>query len=160
MSNLPAICEKLKGMSLFKSFTAAELEKFLTFAEPTNFRKGDFIIRQGEDGDCMFCLAEGTCKVMARRDGHFVELALLGPGAIFGEIALFKHRPRFADVIAVTDCVLLKISEPMLHAFAALHPAASYKLMVGIIREIIDRLLKMSGPVLESLLPATPPEQR
>ena len=159
MSNLQAIREKLRGTPLFKSFTDAELEKFLTVAEPTSFRTGEFIIRQGENGDCMFCLAEGTCKVMAQRDGHSVELALLGSGAIFGELALFEHRPRFADVLAVTDTVLLKISEPMVHAFAGLYPAAAYKLLAGIIREISDRLRKTSTRVLDSLLPTVPPPQ-
>src|SRR2546428_13968086 len=59
MSNHRPIHDKIKGMPLFESFTDAELDKFLTVSDPSNFRSGEFIIRQGEDGDCMFCLAEG-----------------------------------------------------------------------------------------------------
>jgi len=157
MSNHRPIHDKIKGMPLFEAFTDAELDKFLTVADPTNFRSGEFIVRQGEDGDCMFYLAEGNCRVVARHEGHEVELAVLGPGAIFGELALFQHRPRFADVVAVTDCVLLRVSEPMVHAFAGIYPAAAYKLLTGIIREIGQRLCKTSIRVMDSLLPVVPP---
>jgi CRP-like cAMP-binding protein len=156
MSDQHPIHDKLKRMPLFQSFTDAELGQFLTVAEPTDYRSGQFIIRQGEDGECMFCLAEGTCKVMVRHDGNYSELAVFEPGAIFGELALFEHRPRFADVVAVTDCVLLRVSEPMVHAFAGIYPAAAYKLLAGIIREIGQRLRKTSARVLDSLMPAVP----
>lgn len=159
MSNQHPIHSKLKGTPLFKSFTDAELEQFLSVADQAGYRSGESIIRQGENGDCMYCLAEGTCKVMFNRDGRQVELASLGTGAIFGELALFEHRPRFADVVAVTDCMLLRISEPMIHAFAGLYPAAAYKLLAGIIREIADRLRKTNTRVLDSLLPALPAQQ-
>jgi CRP-like cAMP-binding protein len=148
--------QTLKAMQFFKSFTDVELEQFLGFADPSDYRSGEFIIRQGEDGDCMFCLAEGTCKAMVSHEGNYSELAVFEPGAIFGELAVFEHRPRFADVIAVTDCVLLKISEPMVHAFAGIHPAAAYKLLAGIIREIGQRLRNTSTRVLDSLMPAIP----
>ena len=158
MSNQHPIHEKVKGLSLFKSFTDAEVEEFIAVADPTCYKTGHYIIRQGEVGDCMFVLAEGGCTVLMNREGRSVELATLGPGAIFGELALFEHRPRFADVVAKTDCVLLKLSEPMVHAFAGIFPAAAYKLLAGIIREISDRLRMTSTRVVDSLLPAVPPQ--
>jgi CRP-like cAMP-binding protein len=159
MSNSHPIQTKLKEMPIFSSFTDAELEKFLSVSDPSNYRKGEFIIRQGEDGDCMFFLADGSCKVTVHREGRSVELTTLGPGSIFGELAVFEHRPRFADVQALTDCVLVKVSEPMIHALAGLYPAAAYKLLAGIIREIGDRLRKTSVRVLDSLLPDVPPSR-
>lgn len=157
MSNSHPIQKKLKETPIFRSFTDDEIEQFLAVSDPSNCPKGEFIIRQGENGDCMFFVAEGDCKVTVNRGGRGVELATLGPGSIFGELALFEHRPRFADVQAVTDCVLLKISEPMVHALAALYPAAAYKLLAGIIREIGERLRKTSARVVDSLLPEVPP---
>lgn len=159
MSNIQAISQQLLGTPLFKSFTAVEMEQFMTVSDPVEFKSGEFIVRQDESGDCMFCLAEGTTKVISNRERRQVEFARLGPGAIFGELALFERRPRFADVIAVTDCVLLKVSEAMIHAFASLYPAAAYKLMAGIIREISTRLRATNARVLDSLLPTVPPAQ-
>lgn len=160
MSNQHPIHEKVKGISLFKSFTDAELEEFIAVADPTGYKSGQQIIRQGEVGDCMFVLVEGACTVSMKRDGQDVELATFGPGAIFGELALFEHRPRFADVVADTDCVLLKLSEPMVHAFAGIFPAAAYKLLAGIIRAIGDRLRTTSTRIVDSLLPAVPPQHQ
>ena len=54
--------------------------------------------------------------------------------------------------------MLLKLSEPMVHAFAGIFPAAAYKLLAGIIREISDRLRMTSTRVVDSLLPAVPPQ--
>ena len=159
MSNHHPIHDELKGMALFKVFNDSELDEFIAVADPTDYKAGQSIIRQGENGDCMFVVAEGSCKVMVHRDGQNVELAVLGPGEIFGELALFGHRPRFADVLAATDCVLLKLSEPMVHAFAGIFPAAAYKLLAGIIREISDRLRKTSIRVVDSVAPVVPPPQ-
>ena len=158
MSNHHPLHDKLKAMALFKTFTDSEIEELIAVADPTEYKGGQFIVRQGEQGDCMFFVAEGDCRVMAHRDGHYVELAVLKPGGIFGELALFEHRPRFADVIAVSDCILLKLSEPMLHAFAGIFPGAAYKLLAGIIREICQRLRETSLRVVDSVAPVVPPE--
>jgi len=154
MSNRNPLHSKLKGKPVFAKLTDAELDEFLDFVEPSVFRQSDFIIRQGEDGACMYCIAEGECSVSVKVDGCPFTLASIGPGDVFGELAIFDHRPRSASVQAVTDCVLLRVDEGLVQSLAGLYPAAAYKLMVGIVREIGDRLRKTSVRYVDSLVAA------
>jgi CRP/FNR family cyclic AMP-dependent transcriptional regulator len=63
----------------------------------------------------MFLALEGEVRVrlmIARKESV---LTVLGPGEFFGEVALFDHGPRSADVIANQDSSLLKISAGAFH---------------------------------------------
>jgi CRP-like cAMP-binding protein len=148
---------KLKGMPLFKDFNEGELDHFLAISDPSFHRTGDLIVRQDEEGDCMYYIAQGNCIVLATRDGHHVELARLGPGEVFGELAIFDKSPRSATVRALDDCVLLRLDAGLLNALASIMPAAAYKLLVGVVREIGHRLRKTSLRYLDSVI-AFPPQ--
>jgi CRP-like cAMP-binding protein len=67
-------------------------------------RKGDRVVREGERGDAFFVLASGkaTVRVKDRGDGERV-VADLGPGDVFGEIALLEGIPRTATVEIASD---------------------------------------------------------
>ena len=58
----------------------------------------------------MFFLLEGELRVRMMIGGKETILVTLGPGEFFGEISLFDHGPRSADVVANIDSTLLKIS--------------------------------------------------
>ena len=68
---------------------------------------------QGEPGERFYLLEQGTARVI--RDG--VDVASLGPGDFFGEIALLRDIPRTATVEAVSDLDLLVLERgPFLDA--------------------------------------------
>jgi len=80
-------------------------------------KKGDHIIRQGEDGDCLYIIASGTVDVFVNRSeapangGRVASLGDkacdLSEGALFGELALMYSAPRAATVIAASNEVVL-----------------------------------------------------
>jgi CRP/FNR family transcriptional regulator, cyclic AMP receptor protein len=146
------IHDKLKSIPLFHDFTDAEIEEFLNLADPKVYRTGDFIVKQGDEGNAMFYVAEGTCSVTATRDGERIELDQLGPGDIFGEVSLFDQLPRSADVQALSNCILLSVNEGVLRALAAFFPAAAFKFMLGIAREMSNRLRRSNKRYVDSML--------
>lgn len=146
------IHNKLKAIPLFHDFTDTEVEEFLDLMDPTTFQAGEIIVRQGDPGNCMYYVAEGTCRVVAKRGGDMVELATLGPGDIFGELSLFDHQPRSADVQAMSACVLLKCNEGVLRALAGIFPSAAFKFVMGTVREIGERLRKANQRYLDTVL--------
>jgi CRP-like cAMP-binding protein len=68
------------------------------------------IVKQGQLGDAMYLVLEGELRVRMMIGGKETILVTLGAGEFFGEISLFDHGPRSADVVANTDILLLKIS--------------------------------------------------
>jgi CRP/FNR family transcriptional regulator, cyclic AMP receptor protein len=156
MSTTHPIHAKLKAIPLFHDFTEDELVQFLDLADPTAYNPGEVIVSQGEQGNCMFYVAEGRCRVITKKGEDSVELAILGPGEIVGELAMFDHQPRCADVVAAEPAILLKVNEGVLRALAGIYPSAAFKFLLGIVREMGLRLRQSNIRYLDSLLSPWP----
>lgn len=92
----------LRSMELFAALDPPSLESLARALVPLSAPAGSEIIRQGEPGDRFFAIADGEVDVVA--SGH--EVARLGRGEGFGEIALLYGVPRTATVIAHTNVEL------------------------------------------------------
>jgi eukaryotic-like serine/threonine-protein kinase len=94
-----------------------DLEKFLRgglhFPAKT-FAAGTKIVVEGEEGDTAYLIASGRCRVLKSFEGEAREVALLGPGAVFGETALLTARPRTATVEAITEITALVVTREVL----------------------------------------------
>ena len=69
------------------------------------FTAGQIIFRQGEPGDHMYIIADGQVDLSVDEQ----HLVTIGPGGIFGEMALIDNHPRSATAIARDDCILVII---------------------------------------------------
>jgi CRP/FNR family transcriptional regulator, cyclic AMP receptor protein len=74
------------------------------------FYRGDNIIDQGDEGFRAYYIEKGRVEVLAKREGHELKIAELGPGDIFGEMSLINNEPRSATVRAMEDVTLTVIS--------------------------------------------------
>jgi CRP/FNR family cyclic AMP-dependent transcriptional regulator len=74
---------------------------------PASFAKGETVFAVGDKGDAMYVVRTG--EVTIERGGQVMET--LGPGGIFGEMALIDGSPRSATARAKTDCVVAPINE-------------------------------------------------
>jgi CRP-like cAMP-binding protein len=144
--------ETLRRSVLFRKFTQQEMNEFLQLLEPLSAKAGEIIVPQDEVGDSMFIVAHGICRVLHHKGGRDVELAILREGDFFGELALIDKGPRSADVIAISDVELLKVSQSALAAFSDIHPAAGYKLLMAIGGILVDRLRLANERYVDSLL--------
>ena len=94
--DLPAV---FKTLPIFSRCTDDELRRIDRLADEVHVPAGRAMVRQGDLGREFALIVEGEAVV--ERDG--VEVARLGPGAHFGELALLESIPRNASVIAATD---------------------------------------------------------
>src|SRR5262245_30735867 len=83
------------------------VELFRNESEVEEFADGETIFREGERGDAMFVVIEGSVEI--RAPGLGVEV--LGPGEVFGEMALIDQGPRAATVIARSACRVARVPE-------------------------------------------------
>ena len=90
------ICEFLKGVDAFKNLTPHELTNVAEKMTRKQFLPGEAIIREGDIGEEFFLISDG--EVQVERQGQ--EIARLGSGEFFGELALLTGEPRNATVIA------------------------------------------------------------
>ena len=143
---------KLKSVPLFREFTEQELTQFFDLLDPVPASAGAVVVHQDERGDAMYVVAQGQCRVVHHKAGHDIELAMLKDGDFFGEIALVDEGPRSADVIAVSDVVLLKITQAAIGAVAGVYPSAAFKFLVAIGRIMVERLRRANQRYVDSML--------
>jgi CRP-like cAMP-binding protein len=65
---------------------------------------------------------------------------------------VIDHGPRCADVQAMEDCQLFRVSEGLLHALAGVYPAAAVKFLMSISRMLVHRLRRSNLRYIDSLL--------
>jgi CRP-like cAMP-binding protein len=98
----------LRGSFLFPLLDPAERDRFIAAAHPRSWRAGASIFVTDDPGTSMMLVRTGSVRIgYPTPDGRTFLLAELGPGAVFGEIALLDGGPRSADATAATDCTLL-----------------------------------------------------
>ena len=78
-----------------------DLRSLAAIARVQNFRAGSVIFRQGEPGDSLHAIVEGSVRIdVVSPSGSETTMAIMGPGECFGELAILDGRPRSANAIA------------------------------------------------------------
>ena len=75
------------------------------------YRPGATIVRQGSTGDSMYLVRSGKVRIYRTHEGTQTTLGTIGPGEVFGEMAVFVHKPRSASAEAITDTELREITQ-------------------------------------------------
>ena len=102
----------LNSINIFSELSDEECKSFQKFFKPRNYLKNSMIILEEEYGDLVFVVQSGTIKITRVNDeGKEVILALLGPGEIFGELAILDGEARSANALAQENCKLLAINK-------------------------------------------------
>jgi small-conductance mechanosensitive channel/CRP-like cAMP-binding protein len=101
----------LRDRSLFASFNDTELDELMSMARRGRYGRGETIIAQGNAGDSMFVLLDGTADVLVASNGHHARVAGLGAGDCFGEMSLLNGEPRSATIVARSDCDVMEITK-------------------------------------------------
>ncbi|KAF4697362.1 hypothetical protein FOZ60_007447 [Perkinsus olseni] len=103
--------ENSKLQVLFGHLQPAALSDVIMAMYPKSVEAGTDVIKQGDVGDAFYIVAEGELHVHVRRPGEDesskgAKVLELGPGSLFGELALLYNAPRAATVTAVSDSKL------------------------------------------------------
>jgi CRP-like cAMP-binding protein len=102
--------------------------------ERIRFAAGERIFGQGDAGDAAFVLESGRVALFQHHDGHRVDIGTIGPGEIFGEMAVLDGGRRSATAMAAEDCVLARVPQSL---FQTKLDGAD-----GFLRALIDLFIK------------------
>ncbi|MEK7686402.1 MAG: cyclic nucleotide-binding domain-containing protein [Verrucomicrobiota bacterium] len=130
----------LRRVKIFAGMSDEQLGRFVQFMEVQQARQWSQIVRQGEPGDAMYLVLEGEVRVRLMIDDKETILTTLLAGEFFGEIALFDHGPRSADVIANFDTTLLKISAAAFYKLASDAPDLASPFLLAIGKTLTSRI--------------------
>jgi CRP-like cAMP-binding protein/ATP/ADP translocase/HEAT repeat protein len=122
----------LKSTSLFSGVASEDLAPLARVASVETFAPGTRVVSEGEVGDRLFIVISGKVGVSV----HGKEVAQLGPGEAFGEMAVLDASPRSATVTAADETVALSIGSE--EFYEILHEQV--EIAEGVIRTLTRRL--------------------
>jgi CRP-like cAMP-binding protein len=93
------------------------------------YKDGDTIIRQGEEGNCLYVIQEGRVGVYREKGSDEIMIAELGEGEFFGEMGLFEKDVRSATVRSVGDTRILTIDRKNFYRTIQRDPSLAYRLL-------------------------------
>lgn len=123
--------------SIFSGLSLEDWSDIASRAVQINFAKGKELLVQGDPGDIMLILTEGTARVsMLTAGGREIVLAYAEPGAVLGEIALLDGGERTASVVATSAGSALQLGRNAMRDFAARHPDFAWSLLQQLARRL------------------------
>lgn len=137
------------------------------------FPKGVNLTYQGEPADCAYLIQTGKVRVYQTSEGYEYNLAVLGPGEIIGEMALFTNMKRSANVIAEEETIAIVLSpkiidqklqksDPTIRAIVSMLSKRLIRLNDELIqhRKLFDSLKKKISTLASASEEATTPKQK
>jgi CRP/FNR family cyclic AMP-dependent transcriptional regulator len=146
----PAIDKRqaLAGHFLFRHLGEEELTALLARARIEQYKANAVIFRQAMPGQGLVAVLGGLVKITSQSPaGKEIVLNVIGPGEVFGEMALLDGKPRSADASAITACQLLVIDRRDFVPFLEARPALCVRMLVV----LCERLRATSDQVQDLL---------
>jgi len=134
------------GSHLFKSLDEEGRARLLEGASLVSFGQGQVVVREGDPGEALYLIKAGKVDVNTTRDGQQLQLATLGPGACFGEVALLSGRPRTATVVASEQCTMLCFHQKQIDEILIAYPKVRKLLESIVLGRAKDTIEKITRP--------------
>lgn len=149
----------LAKSGLFSGLAGPVLGKLAARAHMRKYDAGTFVFRNGAPGDSMMVVAQGTVRISAMAPtARDVILTELGPGSVFGEIALLDGGGRSADAQALTRCEVLVLDRGALLSVMRGEPdlaAGLLQLLCARLRRAEERMMDFAFLQLPARLART-----
>jgi len=93
------------------------------------YKNGEIIIKQGEDGDCLYVIQKGRVEVIDESGESEIKLAELGEKEFFGEMGLFEKDVRSATIRSIGETRVLTIDKKNFYKTIHKDPSIAYRLL-------------------------------
>jgi len=139
---------RLRTSELFADLNDEEFLQLMRIARIREMRAGDLVFDVNDPGDAMYVIEEGNVRTMqVMPDGSREILVNLGPGQVFGEMAMIDREPRAARALAVTAVRLLQIDRSAFQALKRCGSSATCKVQRALAQLLARRLRETNGQI-------------
>lgn len=141
---MSAFEEKTVASALLQGLTPTERQHVLELTDREVYPQGHEILYEGKSVQVLSIIVRGRCEVIkTTRNGATQQLAVLEPGAVFGEMSFFHPAPHSATVRAQSDVEILRLTRDDFEALERKCPSAAGKIAINIVCVLAERLRKM-----------------
>ena len=130
----------LRRVKILADLKDAQLAHLAEYMEMQEVPQWTVLFNQGDISDSMYLVMAGELRARVVVNGRETILATFGPGDFFGDIALFDHGPRSADVVANVDSTLLKITATAFDRLTREAPALATPFLQATARTLSARI--------------------
>lgn len=115
-----------------------------------SYRSNEIIFRDGDPGDCLFLVCEGSVRISKTgRGGNQETLGFIQKGDFFGEMALVDGQPRSAQACASEDSVICRLDQAAFDRILALAPGHAH---MNFLRSVVARLRSVNSQFVSELM--------
>jgi CRP/FNR family transcriptional regulator len=137
----------LQQSPVFAALPTREIDGLAAVAIEAHLRARDYVFMEGDPARWFYVVKSGHVKIVRHsQTGKDVVLELLGPGEVFGGVAVIEKRPYPASAQATESAVVLKIPADPISAVAERHPAFIKEMAL-----LIGRRLRSAHDSVKSL---------
>lgn len=138
-----------RDLFLDQDLSHMEANFLSTLSREEGFDEGDTIFREGDEGDKLYFVLDGSVRISRKIPGSGEEaLAILERGELFGEMALVDGRPRTADAVAHADVKLLSIEASVLERLLDIDKMSSARLLKLLCGTVSRRLRALDEKIV------------
>jgi signal transduction histidine kinase len=141
----------LESMALFANLGPEELKALRRMAQEQHFAASDGIFREGDPGDGVYFVKDGLVEISGRVGADTRRaFSQLGPGEIFGEMAVIEDRPRSATATALKNTAVYFLPRGEILSLLERSPGLAF----GLLQQISHRLRDFNQLHLREVLQA------
>lgn len=142
----------LMTMPFFSDLTDDELHVIAKFLKKKNYKLGETVFRENEEGSSLYVIKKGEVKACKTApDGELMTLTLMKDGDIFGEMSFLEERPRSATIVAVSNIEVYYLERDDFEKLVDKYPRMVYKILKNIIFTIHNIVRGMNTRYIEML---------
>lgn len=139
----------LKANPFFAGLETGALDAIAGLCASRSLAAGETLFCKGDEGDALYAVRRGRIRIATgNEEGRRLTLNIMGPGDVFGEVALLDGRSRTADAIASEATELLMVHRRDFLALLETKPLVALR----IIELLCERIRWMSDRMEESVL--------
>jgi len=127
----------LGGLPLFETLNTRELAELVAVAVPRSYDRGEVIFQEGSQGDVMYVIRKG--RILIKREhagGRTIALTEMGPGDLFGELAIFDKEARSATAECIEKTNVVALTSGDVSRVLTRNPEIAVKLLQQLSKRI------------------------
>ena len=138
----------LRKHPIFCDLDPEAFDQLCRYAKHSTLKRGTTLVSKGDPGNSLIAVISGTVKIsVSSADGRSAILNMIGPGEIFGEVAVLDGHPRTADATANTNCEIFVIDRREFLPFVRSQPALAMKFI-----ELLCARLRWTSDQVEQVI--------